>query len=1203
MAALSRLLVPWLAVIAILAGFCIQGCTHWPSPEVGEHDRSRLCAIQVPVFGPRTFTADGEKGLFEKVAFEVGDRNGGAATLRMVDGSQSGDGPISSKARERTHEHHVESAITLNGHPVARPDSHDDMAGVVDIPVRLRPGLNELEVKLGGKQGHRLTISVSAPIDEIVLKPLRQPLVVGVDKLLAQASVSGLGAPASGVDVAFSIERLGAISDQTKTTNSAGKASNIFPSFPLIGQGTLVATVNCPASQGRHERSHRLTARTPIKVIAPPPIAVQQSRNLVGVQEGQKAFVTTAVDFQPKAGDTRTYRILARQVVTPDDGGLTVTSTFPAEGWTSTQALSMVAPVTLTAVKPGTYTVTTTGSIADTGESRSVEMSVIVAAAGAVQDLRLGAPRIDPDGIPFGPDAKHQVTFASEITGTDHPKALVLREVDEKGKVIGPKIGELRDDGENGDLVKGDRFYGGRFAIEGTRVGEKRYVVTTESHGEIIRSSTGSLVVTRFPIGPGPLNEADAIADPGPGQKCAPIGSLLKGLRKLFGVADRPTGQKIAPDVVLVKFVHGLSEQIIEAIVKARGARVIGSLPALGVLVLAVPGNGEPADVHRAVAAFESLREVEFAEPNGLLYVGDGGLPPDKPCTSTAGIDCDWAATKVRADEAWIVGRGNSAVTIAIVDTGVNGGDDFGGAVATGYAPSDSGAGNCAGAGGNCDPDGHGTAVARLAAARRNNQGITGIAPEVAIYPVRVGNPSYWDKVAAGIRDAADHSVRVINLSLWNRCAGAPCSPQVVPTNNQNTVNAAIDYVGTKWLNGEPAILIVGIAGNHGTTDQSFPASTIHSKNYGIVVGATDQNDGRWSGSGYGSEVDIAAPGAAVCAGIDSFGNCLANSAGSIDLRNGTSFAAPQVAGAAALLFASYPQLTAAQAKQRLIASATPLSGDPFMGAKRLDVFEALFNGRFRLGEDDVNVANAPPQVPIFKRSLGGWEIVDAKNCGRLGSLGSIQLDDNFAYCQTGPGIISNSSSGIDRSEMRSPLIDLPPGDTGCVTVTFDHVFVTDEYDAGNGGPDPNWVGWLGPAYPYNDRFTVSLLDNAGNPIAGATHCTMDVDVGWAAGTPPTTPFLTAQGLDLPDASAVQFHPQIYPSVSGKSVDTVVGRLPQNRPTASCTLPLKLSTPNAAARPYRLSISIEDQGDQVWDSFILIDNVKFAFTPLSCPPP
>ncbi|UNU25289.1 S8 family serine peptidase [Microcoleus vaginatus] len=196
-------------------------------------------------------------------------------------------------------------------------------------------------------------------------------------------------------------------------------------------------------------------------------------------------------------------------------------------------------------------------------------------------------------------------------------------------------------------------------------------------------------------------------------------------------------------------------------------------------------------------------------------------------------------------------------------------------------------------------PDGHGTHIAGAIAAERNDFGITGVAPNAKIMPVRV-LPAFgygeWNNVAAGIRYAADNGANVINLSIGN---------EFYPS---NVVNDAIEYANNKGS------VVVIAAGNSGFSQPDYPARNADHR--GIAVGSIDIN-GRMADTSNGAgstPLDYV-----VAPGVDIYSTTPYSA---YDTLTGTSFATPHVAGVAALVLNANPTLTPAQVEYILTTTA-----------------------------------------------------------------------------------------------------------------------------------------------------------------------------------------------------------------------------------------------------------------------------------------
>jgi len=202
----------------------------------------------------------------------------------------------------------------------------------------------------------------------------------------------------------------------------------------------------------------------------------------------------------------------------------------------------------------------------------------------------------------------------------------------------------------------------------------------------------------------------------------------------------------------------------------------------------------------------------------------------------------------------------------------------------------------------------HGTHVAGiLAAVRHNNIGIDGVADHVRIMPVRtVPDGDEYDKdVALALRYAIDNGAKVINTSF-----GKEFSP------HKEWVYDALKYAAEK------DVLIVNAAGNDTKnidTQLTFPDDNIDGKEFTdtmITIGALNYEYNEnlvASFSNYGkNNVDLFSPGVQIYATVPE---------NKYKFLDGTSMAAPEVAGVAALIRAYFPTLKAREVKQILMES------------------------------------------------------------------------------------------------------------------------------------------------------------------------------------------------------------------------------------------------------------------------------------------
>lgn len=212
------------------------------------------------------------------------------------------------------------------------------------------------------------------------------------------------------------------------------------------------------------------------------------------------------------------------------------------------------------------------------------------------------------------------------------------------------------------------------------------------------------------------------------------------------------------------------------------------------------------------------------------------------------------------------------------------------------------------------DDSGHGTHIAGLIAAQRTTAPVIGVAPRSLVHPVKIltknGRGQLSDLIR-GIGWAVDQRLPLINLS-----AGVP-----EPSDSLIRAVRAATAAGT---------LIIAAAGNGGGT-VGYPAALPEV----VAVTALDSQNEVAPFCASGKGVDLSAPGVSLLSTLPG---------GGTGRKSGTSFAAPLVAGAAALYLALRPDAKPAQVKDAILATVTPLPGVPSTaaGAGRLDLWNLV---------------------------------------------------------------------------------------------------------------------------------------------------------------------------------------------------------------------------------------------------------------------
>ena len=311
-------------------------------------------------------------------------------------------------------------------------------------------------------------------------------------------------------------------------------------------------------------------------------------------------------------------------------------------------------------------------------------------------------------------------------------------------------------------------------------------------------------------------------------------------------------------------------------------------------------------DVEALAALLSADPRVKYAEPNFFLY--PLATPNDPLLTQ------QWNMLDFGLPQAWELETGSDSVTIAIIDTGVDTGhEDLAGRLLPGCDFYDKD--NDPNPGASTGDPAHGTHVAGIAAATGDNDlGVAGVAfSGIRLLPVKVfdeaGQQALVSAVADAIRWSAGlpvrgvnrnpHPARIINISLGRE-------------GTIQTLNSAVADARRAG-----AIVVAAAGGNRGLSNAIYTPANAPGA---IAVGSVDNDRKRSSFSNYntaGRTVDLMAPGGA--------GPCLDTSGVLSTLPNdqygcmqGTSMAAPFVAGVAALIWSQNPTLTAEQVIARL---------------------------------------------------------------------------------------------------------------------------------------------------------------------------------------------------------------------------------------------------------------------------------------------
>jgi subtilisin family serine protease len=324
--------------------------------------------------------------------------------------------------------------------------------------------------------------------------------------------------------------------------------------------------------------------------------------------------------------------------------------------------------------------------------------------------------------------------------------------------------------------------------------------------------------------------------------------------------------------------------------------------------------------------------------------------------------------TQVSAPAAWDVSQGSPAVRIAVVDTGITDHPDLPAIAAADRAtflthhPSEYDQPPCLSGHSAASESAHATHVAGIATALGGEgqleRGGTGVVWQSTLLDVRALNvcgDGFTDDIASGITWAAGRGAQVVNLSVTGESDPA--------------ILASIRYARSR---GAVVVAAAGNAtcGSPGVSVPQYPAAYPEV----LAVASTNVNVGDPTScfSTRGPWVDLGAPGSQILStlpgdlspGEYAFGVPREPDGSGYGYLSGTSMAAPVVSGAAALLFAAVPGISAGEVEARLVRAADPTATpcQDFNGG-RLDVADALADAVKAFGYRMVNGAG---QVASF---------------------------------------------------------------------------------------------------------------------------------------------------------------------------------------------------------------------------------------------
>jgi subtilisin family serine protease len=385
------------------------------------------------------------------------------------------------------------------------------------------------------------------------------------------------------------------------------------------------------------------------------------------------------------------------------------------------------------------------------------------------------------------------------------------------------------------------------------------------------------------------------------------------------------------PDEVTVQFNAEISDEQAEKFIGNFGSSIVIKQRTSGYYTIAVP---EGRNIFETINVLNESPEVMFAETSEIGFDDAQAQMPNDPrfnelwglenSGQTIEGEIGTPGADIKALKAWETTKGDPDVVIAVIDTGMDmthedlignlvprNGEDWNFAMSDG-SPDDSGS--------------HGTHVCGTSAAvSGNGKGISGVAPGCRLMPLRINlsagmNSNRADAINFASQKASNSQDQkyVINCS-W-RASG-----------NFSAILLAIDTAISRGA------IVVFAAGNASRDMDVDPPQYPGVYPNAICVAALDSSDKRAYFSNIGSQVDVSAPGVNILSSIPS---------SNYDFFNGTSMAAPHVAGVCALIWSVNKSLTNLQVRKILEDNCDDVSpANP------------LLNGK--LGRGRVNAAKA----------------------------------------------------------------------------------------------------------------------------------------------------------------------------------------------------------------------------------------------------
>jgi serine protease len=569
-----------------------------------------------------------------------------------------------------------------------------------------------------------------------------------------------------------------------------------------------------------------------------------------------------------------------------------------------------------------------------------------------------------------------------------------------------------------------------------------------------------------------------------------------------------------------------------------------------------------------AIKELQKRSDVVYAEPN---YIYQPLAVPNDEYYSF-----QWHYPQINLPETWDITTGSSNVIVSVIDSGIlHDHPDVPAQLVDGYDFITSTERSRDGDGRDNNPEDigdlamstrssfHGTHVAGTVAANSNNSiGVAGVAWDIKIMPLRALGRGGGD--SEDIRQAVLYSAGlenqtgivpaqradVINMSL----GGGPSSQAM-----QDAVTAARNA----------GVIVIASAGNDGVSKLMYPASYA-----GVVsVSAVDINQSLAPYSNFGTAIDVAAPGGNIKEDVNGDGKVdgVLSTSGDDSASpteytyvffNGTSMAAPHMAGVAALMKSVYPDLTPAEFDSMLEAGelTTDIGDagrDDNYGHGLINAYKAVVAAQQRAGGG----APADPILTVNPRSLNFSSTLQTatlhiEEIG--GNVGNVEITENIAWLTVTADQVNESGIGsytatVDRTDLTpatySGEFRVTAGDSSVdVNVIMQ---VTDAAASGNAGKhyvllinsdtDETIEQVIVDAEGEDANFSFSDVPDGNYTLLAGSDMDMDgyiCDAGESCGRYPTLSQPQVINVDSESVRGIDFTTSyVFQSPSGASTD------------------------------------------------------------------